>query len=67
MSTNTMICIQCSMKAMLNNEAPPSFDETPEEHVKRCHPDLEAARKERQELMLKLDAKLKKEGRYEGR
>jgi len=44
------VCIHCSMKALLANEPAPSFDESPEEHLARVHPDPEATSQERREL-----------------
>lgn len=52
------LCIQCSMKAMLAGEPTPSFDETPEEHMRRLHPDPEAVARERKELDQLLAQKL---------
>lgn len=45
-----IVCIQCSMRAMLDGKSPPAFDETLEEHMRRCHPDPVATQKERQEM-----------------
>jgi len=53
------MCIQCAMRAMLNNEPPPMFDETPEEHQRRVHPDLIATQAERSVLERQLDQKIK--------
>ena len=53
------MCIQCSMRAMLNDEPSPTFDETPEQHQRRVHPDLAATQIERRELERKLAEKLK--------
>jgi hypothetical protein len=55
------ICIQCSMRALLNDEVAPIFDETDVEHMRRVHPDPVATRNERRELEQKLAAKLNKE------
>lgn len=52
-------CIQCSLRAMVAGEPAPYFDETPEEHMARVHPDLDATQRERRELeaaILMLDA-----------
>lgn len=49
-----LVCIHCSLKAMLNGEPPPSFDEEPEEHVARLHPDPVENWKERRELEARL-------------
>jgi hypothetical protein len=53
------MCIQCAMRAMLKDEQVPLFDETPEEHRQRFHPDLEAATVERRDLELRLAEKLR--------
>ena len=47
------------MRAMLNNEPPPMFNETPEEHQRRVHPDLIATQDERPVLERQLDQKIK--------
>lgn len=44
------VCIQCAMRAMLAGTPPPVFDETPDEHAKRAHPDPLATYRERQQL-----------------
>ncbi len=51
-------CIQCAMKAILAGEQPPVFDETPEEHARRVHPDPIATRDERRELERQLKDRL---------
>jgi hypothetical protein len=53
------VCIQCSMRALLNDEPPPWFDETPEQHQRRVHPDLAATQIERRELEKRLAEKLR--------
>ena len=51
----TLICLQCSMKAMLAGEkTPPSFDETAEEHMRKYHPDPDRTQAERSVLEKKL-------------
>jgi hypothetical protein len=57
----TMMCIQCAMRAMLDGQPSPMFDETPEQHRHRVHPDLAATRVERRELERRLAEKLKEE------
>lgn len=52
------LCIQCSLKAMLNYEPIPTFEETPEEHQRRVHPDPEATRRERDEMGKELSRRL---------
>lgn len=56
-----MVCIQCSMRALVKGETPPTFDETAIEHLLRVHPDPDATRAERQELMRQLTEKLRGE------
>ena len=51
------MCIQCAMRAMLNDEPSPTFDETPEQHQRRVHPDLTATQIERRELERQLAEK----------
>jgi hypothetical protein len=55
------MCIQCAMRAMLKDEPPPLFDETPEEHQRLFHPDLAATQRERRDLERLLHEKLKGE------
>lgn len=50
-----IICIQCSMRAVLDHKTPPVFDETLEQHMSRCHPDPVATQKERHEMEQKLN------------
>lgn len=45
-----LVCIQCSMRAMVKGEPPPSFEETVEAHMARLHPDPVATLRERQEM-----------------
>lgn len=56
------VCVQCAMRAMLENQAAPVFGETPEEHQRRVHPDLEAAQRERRELERRLARRAETEG-----
>ena len=42
------------MRALLAGEALPVFDEAPEAHRARCHPDPEATRAERKDLEARL-------------
>jgi hypothetical protein len=46
----TTLCIQCAMRALLDDKPSPTFDETPEQHARRCHPDPVTTRRERMEL-----------------
>lgn len=55
------MCIQCAMRALANNEPVPTFDETPEQHAARAHPDQAATLRERQELEKLLASKIKPE------
>lgn len=43
-------CIQCAMKAMVDHQIPPTFEESPEEHLRRVHPDPAATQAERKVL-----------------
>jgi hypothetical protein len=49
-----VICIQCAMRALLNDEPPPMFDETSEEHRRRVHPDPTVTQIERRDLEARL-------------
>ncbi len=57
-----IVCIQCALRAIVNGTPyKGEGDETLEAHMLRCHPDLEATRRERRELEAKiyeLEAKL---------
>lgn len=55
------LCIQCALRALLNDRAPEVFDEEPEEHQRRVHPDPEGTQRERRELERELTKKLRKE------
>lgn len=54
-----LLCVNCALQAMLENRPPPRFDESPEEHLRRVHPDPHVARQERidmeRELLRRLD------------
>jgi len=52
------LCIQCALRAMLAGAPAPSFDESPEAHQARAHPDLAATQRERAQLEAALSAKL---------
>ena len=54
----TTVCIQCSMRAILDGKPSPTFEETPEEHARRYHSDLVATQRERVELERRLSEKL---------
>ena len=56
--TMPTMCIQCAMKALLEGKTPEHFDEEPEAHMRRVHPDPEATQRERQELERALSVKL---------
>lgn len=53
------MCLQCAMRAMLDGDAIPTFDETSEEHLRRVHPDPIATKAERLELEQRLAEKMK--------
>ena len=50
-----VFCLHCGMKALLEGRAPATFDETPEEHMARCHPDREACEREREKFGAELE------------
>lgn len=52
------MCIQCAMRALIDQVAPPVFDETPEAHQQRVHPDLAVTLRERAEMERALAARL---------
>lgn len=56
----TTMCIQCGMRALLNDEPPPTFEETAEDHMRRVHPDPVATQAERRELERQLYKKVTK-------
>lgn len=58
---SVIVCIQCSMRALLADQPAPTFDETIEAHVARCHPG-KVSKRERQELERRLAEKLNTEG-----
>ena len=45
-----IVCIPCAMQALLAGQPSPTFDETMEAHLARCHPDPAATQRERKEL-----------------
>lgn len=49
-----MICIQCSLRAFVQGEKSPIFEESREEHMRLFHPDPVATERERIELEEKL-------------
>lgn len=52
------ICLQCSMRALVNGEPSPTFEETPTEHMARVHPDPLQTQRERIEVERALRQKL---------
>lgn len=52
------LCLQCAMRALLNGEPAPAFEEEPVDHMKRAHPDPQATIRERQELEDRLRKRL---------
>jgi hypothetical protein len=54
-----IVCIQCSMRALLDDQPSPAFDETLEAHMARCHPDPVATQQERKELERRLAERFK--------
>jgi hypothetical protein len=53
--------MQCSMRALVKGEKPETFDEEPDEHMKRCHPDPVETQRERQELEKQMTALYEKQ------
>lgn len=52
------VCISCAIRALLHDEPSPVFDETPEAHQRRVHPNLQETLRERRDLERALQAKL---------
>lgn len=50
-----VICIQCSLRALVRGEPVMSFDEDPAVHMQRLHSDPVATERERIELEAQLD------------
>jgi hypothetical protein len=50
------VCIQCALKALVAGEPAPIFDEAPDVHAARVHPDLRATATERIALLAALEA-----------
>jgi hypothetical protein len=51
------MCLQCALRALVANQTPETFDETPEAHLARVHPDAEACQQERRDLLKILEAR----------
>ncbi len=51
-----MLCVHCTIRAVVNWEPVTEFNESPSEHLARWHSDPVATEIERQELEKKLDA-----------
>ena len=60
------MCVLCAMRALLADAQPPVFDETPERHMSRAHPDPAVAQAERDEVQRRLAEKWKGGGDDEG-
>lgn len=62
-----MICVQCSMKALIDGEALPVFEGSHEDHLRKYHPDPVKTLQERIELekVLRLIAELSQEEKPE--
>ena len=50
------VCILCAMRALVKGEPPPTFEEAPQAHAARLHPDPVAAAREKQTLMQQIEA-----------
>ena len=55
-----LVCIQCTMKAMLEGKEPPTFFETQEEHMREHHPDPERTKRERIDIERRLAERFSK-------
>lgn len=53
------ICVQCALRAFCEDIPAPIFDETPEEHRAKYHPDPESTRIEREMLERRASVKLR--------
>jgi len=42
-----IVCIQCSLRALLDDKPPPKFGGTMEEHMAKYHPDPVVTKRER--------------------
>lgn len=45
-----MVCLQCTLKAILEGQTPQWIEDTPEEHMRKVHPDPELTQMERVRL-----------------
>ncbi len=45
-----LICVNCTLRAIVEGREPPKFDHSPEEHLRLYHPDPYAATRERRDL-----------------
>lgn len=45
-----LMCLHCAMRAIAAGQAPQTFDESPEAHIARMHPDPAACIAERRQL-----------------
>lgn len=52
-----LLCIHCMLRALLNGQPVPKFEETVGEHLARVHPDLQAAQVERRQMERELEAR----------
>lgn len=55
-----MMCVHCTLRALVKCESVPTFDETPQEHIDRCHPNAEETERERKALETAMDSYLRK-------
>lgn len=53
------VCLQCSMRAIVEGKDVPIFNEHPLVHMAQFHADPEQVRREREELSVKLEQMLK--------
>jgi hypothetical protein len=54
-----LVCMQCTLRALVNNQPPPVFNESITDHMVRMHPDPEATQRERIELERRLTEQLR--------
>jgi hypothetical protein len=52
------LCIQCTLRAIVDGTVPPVFDETPQEHAARLHADPDATQRERRDLEQRAAARI---------
>lgn len=56
-----MICIQCAMRALLDGNPVPQFEDDPVAHMREYHPDPVATQRERDRMEHELHARFERE------